>query len=234
MHTPFSPSSVDDAAAARCNRLLVLIVALIALQPFFAGAMGRFLVGIGFVALIGQGAIAVTDHKHPKILLRVLGGLAVLGLVIHTVHPLDEHEGYIFVPALLAVFVGYVCWTLLGFVLRGHARTRTRLSAALCVYLLAGLAWAMAYVVVFLADPGSFSGEPVDALQSARATDGQATDAFPVFTYLSYITLTTLGYGDITPVSSVARTHVMLEAIGGVLFIAVMVASLVGTRDDDR
>ena len=74
----------------------------------------------------------------------------------------------------------------------------------------------------------------MDALQSARATDGQATDAFPVFTYLSYITLTTLGYGDITPVSSVARTLVMLEAIGGVLFIAVMVASLVGTRDDDR
>ena len=52
-------------------------------------------------------------------------------------------------------------------------------------------------------------------------------------TYFSYVTLTTLGYGEITPVSNGARALVMLEAVGGVLYLAVMVASLVGARGDD-
>lgn len=226
MRTLFSRNSLSSGtAASRCNRLLIFIIALIAVQPFFTGTLGRIVVGFTFIAVISQGAVALADERRHRLTVRVLGAAAALAMIVHVTKPFEDGRSYAFVPALLAVFGGYVGWTLLGFVVQGKTDVRTRLSAALCVYLLAGLTWSMAYVTIHLVDTESFAGAPIAEL----GTD----DAFRVFTYFSYVTLTTLGYGEITPVSSAARTLVMLEAIGGVLYIAVMVASLVGTRETE-
>ena len=227
----FTATSLDSGvAASRCNRLLVLILGLVALQPFISGTLGSVIIGVTFLAVIGQAAAALADNDKHRVAVRVLGVLSTLALIIHIVRPFGGTSEYAFVPALLAVFVAYVGWTMLGFVVRGDADTRTRLSAALCVYLLAGLTWSMIYVAVFLIDPGSFAGAPIDELLSTRSDPGYTNGAFPVFTYFSYVTLTTLGYGEITPVSPHARMLVMLESIGGVLYVGVMVASLVGNR----
>ncbi len=227
----FTATSLDSGiAASRCNRLLVLLLGLLAMQPFVSGTLGSVIIGVTFLSVIGQAAAALADSDRHRITVLTLGGLSTLALIVHIVRPLGSTEEYAFVPALLALFVAYVGWTMLGFVVRGNADTRTRLSAALCVYLLAGLAWSMIYVMVFLIDPASFTGAPIQELVANRADPAYTSDAFPVFTYFSYVTLTTLGYGDITPVSPHARTLVILEAIGGVLYVGVMVASLVGDR----
>ena len=234
MRKLFSKNSLRTGSAAnRCNRLLVTIVALLAIQPFLEGELGRIVVGLVFVAIVGQGAVALADHQRHRLVVRVLGASASLAILIHVIQPMNKVRDYTFVPIILAAFAGYVGWTLLAFVVRGNSDARTRLSAALCVYLLAGFAWSMAYVATYLINPESFAGDPVDDLQLARQQSADASGAFKVFTYFSYVTLTTLGYGEITPVSNGARALVMLEAVGGVLYLAVMVASLVGARGDD-
>ena len=88
---------------------------------------------------------------------------------------------------------------------------------ALCLYLLLGVLWTILFAFVELARPAAF--------HYAKDVPG---DALENFMYYSFVTLTTLGYGDLTPVHPVARTLAYLEAVVGQLYIAVLVASLVG------
>lgn len=94
------------------------------------------------------------------------------------------------------------------------------LFGAASVYLLLGLVWTLAYTLLERIQPGSFS-------LSAAPT---ATDGAAIFDYLyySFATLTTLGYGDITPLTAEARSLAILEAVTGVLYVAVLIARLVG------
>ncbi len=80
--------------------------------------------------------------------------------------------------------------------------------------------WAMLYVLTEKAAPGAFKG--------LSATDGTGT--FMELVYFSFISLTTMGYGDITPVSPVVRYLAFMEGIVGQFYMAILVASLVGIR----
>jgi nicotinamide riboside transporter PnuC len=93
------------------------------------------------------------------------------------------------------------------------------------VYLLLGLVWTLGYVLVFAFEPSAFPAiDPTD----------DAAGIYASLQYFSFVTLTTLGYGDITPVGLVARQLAMAEAIVGQLFIAVAIAWLVGMYRGDR
>lgn len=92
-----------------------------------------------------------------------------------------------------------------------------RLMGALCIYLLLGTLWSIFYAFIEFGIPDAF-----------RYPGAQATNLTAEFLYYSFVTLTTLGYGDITPVHPVARTFSYLEAVAGQLFLAVLVAALVG------
>jgi len=99
-----------------------------------------------------------------------------------------------------------------------------RIVGAVAVYLLLGLLWAIAYTVVDLAWPGSFAGfEP-----------GADTEWDSEWLYYSFVTMTTLGYGDIAPLSPVARLLAYLQAIFGQLYIAILVAGLVSAYISDK
>jgi hypothetical protein len=106
------------------------------------------------------------------------------------------------------------------FALRGPAIDAEHIYAALSAYLLAGLFFGLLHWATAIAWPGSFS----DA--------GATSDHFPLSTaiYYSFVTLATLGYGDVTPRTEVARGLAVLEAVGGQLYIAVMIARLVGAQ----
>lgn len=99
----------------------------------------------------------------------------------------------------------------------GDELSSNRIVGAICVYLLLGTLWAFLYTVVELAAPGSFAG-----IGEFGVADWESD-----FVYFSFITLTTLGYGDITPVSGTARVLVYAQAVFGVFYIAVLVSSLV-------
>ena len=125
--------------------------------------------------------------------------------------------------------IGYFSWALVVvlddvfFTDRVESHT---IVGSVCAYLLIGLLWGFAYGFLDVMVPGSFSG----ALDE--------TNLVTRFVYFSYVTLTTLGFGDITPVKPLAMSLVTLEAIVGQLFLTILVARLVGLhlaqrRDDE-
>ncbi len=95
-----------------------------------------------------------------------------------------------------------------------------RIIGAITVYLLLGLIWATLYLVVLEFSPTAFNG----------ITQLNWTDNFSSATYFSYVTLTTLGYGDISPAAPLSRVLVFLEAITGTFYMAVVIASLIGSH----
>ena len=104
-------------------------------------------------------------------------------------------------------------------VLFGGGINFNKLLGSACIYLLLGIIWAELYYFVSLVSPGSFSG-----------FSGDAQGGIQDLLYFSFITLTTLGYGDIYPIKPVARSFAVFEAITGVLYIAMLVGSLVGAN----
>ncbi len=115
-------------------------------------------------------------------------------------------------------FRAAVIASLLGFVLRAKQVDANVLCAGISVYLLLGLAWTLGYLLVAAANPK----QPAFAFNAGPAS----MTSFNAF-YFSFITLTTVGYGDITPVSNVARALAALEAMTGTLFVAVLISRLV-------
>lgn len=117
-----------------------------------------------------------------------------------------------------AVLYIFIMVRMLGLVLRTPVVSADTIYLAVCSYVILGLIWSLAYYPIEYLSPGSFHGLNQT---SARTT---ASDLF----YFSYVTLTTLGYGDITPVSPVAKAFAILESISGTLFMAVLIAMLMG------
>jgi hypothetical protein len=110
------------------------------------------------------------------------------------------------------------------FVMRTKVVDAEHVYAALSVYLLAGLCFGVVHWTIENAWPGSFS-EPGGA--GARFSMSTAI-------YYSFVTLATLGYGDVVPKSDMARGVAVLEAVGGQLYVAVMIARLVGAQLQTR
>ncbi len=90
--------------------------------------------------------------------------------------------------------------------------TSERINAALCLYFIAGLIWAFFYLVMYDLKPESFNIKGAD---------------LDNFIYYSFITLSTLGYGDITPLSPTARAFSYVEAVLGQIYLAVIIARIV-------
>jgi hypothetical protein len=124
------------------------------------------------------------------------------------------------IACFLALAIGV---TVRNVVLMPGAVTLNRLVGALCLYLLLGALWTVFFTFVEIADPSAFN--------YASQTVGEPLEHFM---YYSFVTLTTLGYGDVTPVHPVARTLAYLEAVVGQLYVAVLVASLVGRYSSGR
>lgn len=127
-------------------------------------------------------------------------------------------------PAI--VFLGLIVLTL-GRALLGADRVTTdTILGGICVYLLLGMLWTSAYSLVETAEPGSLlmGGVPLAQRAAAQASVLSNTDLF----YFSFVTLTTLGYGDVTPASNTARALATGEAVIGQLYVAIFVARLVG------
>lgn len=120
--------------------------------------------------------------------------------------------------------------------------TLDTISAAICAYLLMALAWGFVYALVEVRRPGSFSAK---LLTSAAPGASAVIEMLHNFIYYSFVCLTTTGYGDIAPISDVARIMSVLESVTGQLYLTILIARLVsievaqsmmearpGTRDE--
>jgi hypothetical protein len=116
------------------------------------------------------------------------------------------------------VLIAFVVANLLRFVLRAPSVNAEVLCGSISAYLMLGIIWTIAYWLVDQLTPGAFAFN--------SGVEGQSMRGFNAF-YFSFITLSTVGYGDITPVSKVARMLAAMEAMTGLLYVAVLIARLV-------
>ena len=130
----------------------------------------------------------------------------------------------------LALFLIYVSGLILRMVLTTRTVDLEVVLAALCVYLLLALIWAIAYHLIEAYQPGSFSIPA--ALLEDKANPDRAVSA--ALHYFSFTTLTTLGYGDVTPLASLARSMAMLEALVGQIYLVTLIARLVSLQTVQR
>ncbi|QXP88546.1 potassium channel family protein [Methylococcus capsulatus] len=111
------------------------------------------------------------------------------------------------------------CYLAAQHVFRGKEADINRLSGSVCVFLLIGFIWGFLYILLTMLRPGAFQGLDAGESMHVRADE---------LLYFSFATLTTLGYGDITPVTPLARTLSILEVVCGQFYLTILVASLVG------
>ncbi|MBT8120025.1 MAG: potassium channel family protein [Gammaproteobacteria bacterium] len=146
-------------------------------------------------------------------------GIFVLAIVaVVTGIVLDVLELYYIHLLLLFIFYLWATWVAAKQVLFAGPVDGNKIVGAICIYLLMGMIWTMMYLFIAQAIPGAFNG-----LEQVVWYDNFADVA-----YYSYVTLTTLGYGDISPVAPIARFLVYMEAVVGVFYMAILVASLIG------
>jgi hypothetical protein len=204
-------------------QLLLLAVALLLVAyPILRGPAHRPLVArslITIMFLIGGWITFTARLRIPAVL---FGAPALLGVWAGAVLP-EEHGRAVtagFHTAAM-LFQSFVIAALLLVVYRERTVSGDGVAAALCGYILIGVVFGHVYCLVELAVPQSFRGlEP-------GASDGQTHF---LLSYFSFITLTTVGYGDITPSGDSARSLALVEGVAGQFYLAVLVAELVGKR----
>ncbi|PYJ77822.1 MAG: ion transporter [Verrucomicrobia bacterium] len=197
---------------------------LIALALFFTCAPfveeikgGELIVSILFSLVLLAGVLAVAERKRVLVIALVLAVPAVGGRWINHFRA-DLVPPAVFLVGGLILII-FVVAHLLRFVLRAPSVTTEVLCASISAYLMLGLMWTMAYWLVDQLTPGGAFSFNTNA--GTRSMNG-----FTGF-YFSFITLSTVGYGDITPVSRIARWLAAMEAMTGLLYVAVLIARLV-------
>lgn len=193
--------------------LLSLAVLLVA-SPFLEKLKtGKMLESILMTAVLISGVMAVGKNHRTLLIASGLAAPAFVGKWLTHLWP-DQvtHNLYLF-PALL--FMIFIVSQLVRFILTSPGVNMEVLCAGLSMYLLLGMTWAFAYVLVDRMVPGAFVLPAGDQMLGSTSF------------YFSFITLSTVGYGDITPASNVARMLAAAEAITGTLFVAVFIARLV-------
>jgi Ion channel len=152
----------------------------------------------------------------------MLAVLIFISMFVDFVHPAVSIN--MFSSMLLSGFYTFTLINILIYVIRGKKVTKDKIYGGLSVYLLIGFAWAPLYRLVCINNPSSFSGT-----QSAYA----GVYHFD-FIYYSFVTICTVGFGDIVPVSGLARSLTLLEAMTGVVYMAVMISRLISLYKTDE
>lgn len=155
-------------------------------------------------------------------------------------HYFDTVAFQIATNAVTLFFFLIACFIILQDVFSG-AITSDKIGGAVCVYLLVGFSFSMIHLMIALADPNAYhntlgSHAKVEdstwdwpGSESKRSTrDNSWLSKYPLFVYFSFCTFSTVGYGDMIPISRLARSVSCLEATFGQLYLAVLVARLVG------
>jgi len=197
---------------------LVVLLLAAALVDQFPVRYGQQLVQAFTVITLLSGTLG---FRNSRLRFRAgLGGVAAVVVVVLLGILLDESGMHYLHLAILTGFYLWATWVAATQVLFAGQIDRNKIIGAICIYLLLGLIWALLYLAIAQAVPAAFNG-----LEQAPWYEN-----FSAVAYYSYVTLTTLGYGDISPVLPVARFLVYMEAITGVFYMATLVASLIGIR----
>jgi hypothetical protein len=210
---------------SRFSSLLIALFLLFLLHTFLAGHPLTLYALSGLMMVILLATLhALGDNRMVSLAASVLG-LTALALRWAT-HVSDSQVLLLTSEGVGALFFAFTAVVILALILRAQTVTGDIVSGALCVYLLIGLTWAFLFMVVESIDPGSFRiGE--GATIAADIAHPRSV-SLSLFVYFSFVTLATVGYGDIVPLTGPARGLATLEGIIGQFYLAVLVARFVG------
>jgi len=202
--------------------LTTLLVSLLAYIFFLypLGWIGSFrpVTTAFFSIILITGAITASRNRIFRTLVFSWG---LLSFILLWAKYLVPYQTLIFVSNCLGLFflVLLTC-LILGQALREGPTTSPRIMGAVAAYLLIGMIWSVAYYLIALLIPGAFS------IHEPSASGGRESLQSQLF-YFSFVTLTTIGYGDISAVHPIVRMLVILEGVVGQLFPAILIARLV-------
>lgn len=216
-----------DLGRLRRHRYLVLLMALLVAVVLGLANVEHAFLREAIVSVMMTLVMLIVFDRHLMRVLSVVAGSSVLfGLWLMRLVPATQLLG-----VQAAIHLGGVLFFALavGMVLR-HLFERRAVNiddilGSVCGYLIAALAWANLYALIELVAPGSFLLAPPETMGLTQWYERES-----VFIYFSLTTLTTIGYGDVTPLSSLARSAAMIEGVFGQFYIAVVVAQLVGSK----
>jgi hypothetical protein len=204
--------------------LLIALLAFIGLYPLMLGPVaGRVAGGVILAAILVSSAVTASTSRTHRAAGIVLA-ISSLGLQVEWLETHSRVVEAVYV-SVLAIFFLYTALIIFRHVLSFGPVYADRVHAALSVYILLALAWACIYALIEIVSPGAFLLVAADAAATARP---QGAFLFGDMLHLSIATLTSTGYGDITPIAPFARSMSQLEQLLGVFYIAVLISRLVG------
>ncbi|HEV3368584.1 MAG TPA: potassium channel family protein [Acidimicrobiales bacterium] len=173
-------------------------------------------------------------HKRTIQVSAVVLFIALLGAIAQVINQNRQVGAFAFFT--VAVLLGITAITILGRILRHRHVSIETMFGALCVYILIGLFFSSLFIGIALASSAHHLGPFLAQPGPHNSSD---------YVYLSFVTLTTVGFGDLTPYTDLARSVVVLEALIGQIFLVTLVARLVTlfgleqphlakARDDDQ
>ena len=194
--------------------LLITLVLLFVITPFVQNLQHGRTIESAMMTLLLLSAVLAVAGPRSTFWGILLASPALAGRWLNHLNPELFPLPIFHFAALL--FMSFVIGHLLRFVLTTAKVNHETLCASIAAYLMIGLLWTMCYQLLAQLNPQAFKfSEP-----------GQSMDSFNAF-YLSFVTLSTVGYGDITPVSRGAKMLAVMEAITGMFYVAILVARLV-------
>jgi voltage-gated potassium channel len=198
---------------------LVLLLLCDAIVSQFESEQGRLLVNLSLVVTLFVVIWSLERHhrgwRYAKIGMTLLIAALMVGESVTESRILIL--GQLIGCFLFLIVSLYLIWKQVLFT---GAVDTNKIVGSICIYLLLGLVWAFGYLIVEALFPGSFNGLDHEVWQGNLQQ----------FTYYSMVTLTTVGYGDITPEQPVAHFLAYMEGITGIFYTTVLVASLLGVR----
>ena len=197
--------------------LVVMLLSMLAVAPLLANFIHlRFLFNIFLSAVLISAVYALSQKIWH---LAIAAVLAIPMLVSIWSGFFLRSDALFLIGRICGIsFIGFTIFHILSNIFKEQEVTKDTIAGATAVYLLLALMWAFLYAVLDRLQPNSFA-------ISAAASPLEGRD---IFIYYSLVTITTLGYGDITPVSYLASSMAALEAVVGQLYLVILVSWLVG------
>ena len=200
--------------------LLLSILLLFILSSFVVPIRhGVVILNVVGVAVLLAGVYAVGERKLLFAVAIVLSILSIVGTSLLLNFP--SHWAVLASHLSILVLLVFFAISILGYVLSEGRITSDKIFAAVCVYMLVGYAWAFAYALIDELQPGSFTAP-------AEIKGHDYSGRVMQLRYFSFVTLTSVGYGDIVPLLPAAQTMAMLEAVTGQLYLVALVGRLIG------
>jgi len=218
MHHHQAPT--QDQSPTRFAILLLTLLLLATASSFAPVAIGALAGNLASSAVLLAGVFSLYHNR----------ALLVVGMLLLV--PAMATRWVFFwleTPAMAPISISF--WLLFSlfnvgalfvYIQRRGTPTNDTIYGGICIYVLMGYCFGAGFALIETLNPGSLHFEQ-------GAPEGIAALEFKM-AYYSFVTLSTLGYGDITPLSPVAQSLAMLEAVAGPMFVAVFLARLVGVR----